>query len=96
MGGARAEATPTEANRQNDRDGKREREWEKEREESREKEKKLGATKGGGAVKSSVQSQGSDESSARGWSQQLGGGGCVWEQVVVGGQWNVRCLNHLP
>lgn len=54
------------------------------------------ARKGGGAVKSSVQSQGSDESSARGRSQQLSGGGCVWEQVVVGGQRDVRRLDHLP
>lgn len=60
-------------------------EWEKERD----REKKKKARKGGGAVKSSVHSRGSDESSARGWSQQLGGGGCVWEQVVVSGQRNV-------
>lgn len=82
MGGARAEAKPTEANRQNGS-------------EQRERERKE-ATKGGGAVKSSVQSQGSDESLARGRSQQLGGGGCVWEQVVVGGQRDVRRLDHLP
>lgn len=99
MGGAGAEASPTEANRQNGKDrekeSRRKREWVKER-EKKEKEGKQEATKGGGAVKSSVQSPGSDESSARGRSQQLCGGCCVWEQVVVGGQWNVRRLDHLP
>lgn len=53
------------------------------------------AIKDKGAPATNQKASGWHQSSSGWWKQQLVGGGGLWEQVVIGGQGNVRSCDQL-